>query len=389
MADEENPFDFGIDPDREELTNDGPPIDPKERVAIIRTSDRSGFRRCRRRWGWQSHLRGNLTSIENASPLWFGSGFHYALEDFHGLRKHSSAKEAFKAYARATHRMSKATNQPFLLPFDFLELVQLGYGMLDYYTDHWLVARDPLKTFVWRGKPQVEVHALIEVPFKSPHYDRVLYAVTIDRVVEDEMGGLWLVDYKTAKRIQTLFYQTDPQISAYCWIARQLYGRPITGFIYQQHRKDVPDDPRILSTGKVSTAPSLKTSHRHYRRTLINLYGDVLRAPKENVDYLNYLNEQEDDMKDRFIRRDKVYRNEHQAEAEGTKLLLELEEMLNPDLPLYPNPTRDCGPGMCSFHAACVSMDDGDDWEYELEVGFRQKDAVFDGWRNYLPQEFQ
>jgi hypothetical protein len=34
-------------------------------------------------------------------------------------------------------------------------------------------------------------------------------------------------------------------------------------------------------------------------------------------------------------------------------------------------------------------MDDGDDWEYELEVGFRQKDAVFDGWRAYLPQEFQ
>lgn len=387
MDSEENPFDLGIDPDVEELSNGGPKIDKDERVAIIRTSDRMAFRRCRRRWGWQSHLRGNRTSIESASPLWFGSGFHYACEDYHGPRRWPTAREAFRQYVRATFKLAKTAGNPFLLPPDVLELTQLGYGMLDYYTDHWLAGRDPLKTFVWKGQPQVEVHALIPVPITVPNYDRVLYAVTLDRVVEDEYGNLYIVDYKTAKRIQTLFFQTDPQVTAYFWVGNQLYDRPITGFIYQQHRKDVPDDPRVLSTGKVSTAKTLKTTHALYRRTLINQYGDVLKAPGENIDFLNFLCAQEDDQKDRFIRRDRIYRNQHQCEAEGTKLLLELEEMLDPNLPLYPNPTRDCGPGMCAFHAACVSMDDGDDWEYELEVGFRQKDAVFDGWRIHLPQD--
>src|SRR5690348_3014935 len=108
MSSDDVLFDLGQDPDLEELTG----ITQDARVAIIRTSDRSNFRRCRRRWNWQSHLRGNLTPIETASPLWFGSGFHYALEDFHGPRKFQHARDAFKAYVLATHKQSKALKNP-------------------------------------------------------------------------------------------------------------------------------------------------------------------------------------------------------------------------------------------------------------------------------------
>lgn len=373
-------FDFGVDPDLEELTG----IKEGERVAVIRTSDRSNFRRCRRRWGWQSHLRGNLTPIESASPLWFGSGIHYALEDLHGPHKYRHSVDAFKAYVKATHGLAKARNNARLLPYDWPDLYKLGIGMLEYYQDLWLVARDPLQTFIVDGKPQVEVHALVPVPFETPHYDKIFYAVTLDRIIIDEHGGLWIVDYKTAKQIQTHFFQTDPQISAYCWIARQLYDRPISGFIYQQHRKTFPSEPAVLASGRISTSKNQLTSHRHYRKSLINLYGNVMNAPAENIDFLNRLVEQETDSADKFVRRDKVFRNEHQAETEGVKLMMELEEMLNPDLPLYPSPTRDCG-HLCSFQSPCISMDDGGDWEYELQIGYQQKEAQFDNWREYLP----
>jgi hypothetical protein len=380
---EENPFDLGQDPDLEELSAN---INSGERVAIIRTSDRSNFRRCRRRWNWQSHLRGNLTNREAKAPLWFGSGFHYALEDYHGPRIHASPRDAFKEYVKATHRLSRARQNPYLLPPNWPELVELGYGMLDYYSEHWLGIRDPLRTFVYRGVPQVEVHALIPVPVKTPHYDKVLYACTLDRVVEFDNGDLGIVDYKTAKRFQTTFLQTDPQISAYMWIAPQLYpGRRVTRFIYQQHRKDIPGLPEPLATGRFATTASQLTSHGLYRTALISQYGAVLSAPKENVDFLNWLATQEDEDHDKFVRRDSVYRNRAQCEAEGVKLLMELEEMLNPDLPLYPSPTRDCG-GMCDFNSACVSLDDGGDWEFELELMFEQKDAVFDSWRQYMKE---
>lgn len=373
-------FDLGVDPSLEELTA------PSEqgRIAIIRSSDRMGFKRCRRRWGWQSHLRNNLTPIEAASPLWYGSGFHYAMEDFHGLREWPSAVAAFEAYVKATYNQAKQTGKR--LPYDWAELVQLGRGMVDYYTNTWLIARDPLRTYVVDGVPQVEVSAHIKVPFKNKDYDEVYYAVTLDRVVIDDNGMLWIVDYKTAKRIQTQFFQTDPQISAYMWAASQLYpDRQMGGFIYQQHRKDVPVNPKLLATGRLSTDKRQNTTHRHYRRCLINQYRAVENAPIENVDFLNWLNEQEDDTRDRFVQRNRVYRNRHQVEAEGTKILMEMEEMLNLDLPLYPNPTRECG-HMCSFNSACVSMDDGSDWVVELGLGFTQKSRDFDSWRKFLPK---
>lgn len=375
-------FDLGQDPSLEELTAPSDQVG-RDRVAIIRSSDRMGFKRCRRRWGWQSHLRGNLTPIETASPLWYGSGFHYAMEDFHGERKWPTAVAAFEAYVKATYRQFQQTGKQ--LPYDWPELTQLGRGMVDYYTNTWLVARDPLKTFVVDGIPQVEVNALVDVPIKSPFYDRVLYAVTLDRVIEDDDGWLWIVDYKTAKRIQTQFFQTDPQISAYMWIAQQLYDRPVRGFIYQQHRKDVPEIPRLLASGVFSTDRRQNTTHRHYRRSLIRQYGSVERAPLANVDFLNWLNEQEDETRDRFVQRNRIYRNQYQIEAEGAKLMLELEDMLNLDLPLYPNPTRECG-HMCSFNSACIGMDDGSDWMGELNSGFVQKTRDFDSWRKYLPE---
>lgn len=381
ISSDNDPFDLEVDPSIEELT--GVEV-ASDRIAVIRTSDRGGFKRCRRRWGWQSHLRGNLTTIEGVSPLWFGTGIHFALEDFHGYKTYSHPRLAFEDYVRATYRQEKSTGKK--LPYNWPDLVVLGRGMLEYYTDTWLVARDPLKTLIWQGIPQVEVHAVVEVPFRNKWYDKVYYAVTLDRIVEGDDGFLYIVDYKTAQRIQTQFFQTDPQISAYCWIASKLYpGRQIGGFIYQQHRKDVPLPPRVLGDGTVSISRSQLTTHRHYRRALINLYGSVEAAPSETIEFLNWLNTQETPSRDRYIRRDWVYRNQHQIEAEGTKVLMELDEMLNKDLPLYPSPTRECG-NMCSFNSACISMDDGSDWEWELQVGFKPKEANFDSWRQFLPK---
>jgi hypothetical protein len=357
--------------------------DVRQRIAVIRTSDRILFKRCRRRWGWQSHLRANLSSKETAGPLWFGSGVHYALEDFHGYRVYSKPSEAFVAYYNATSR----AKQP--LPFDHPELKPLGIGMMDYYSDLWLKQRDPLETFIFNGIPQVEVNAQVEIPIDQlpPHirvlYDRIIYSATLDRVVEIA-GELWIVEYKTAKRIATMHYQTDPQVGAYCWIGNCLYGRPIAGVMYQQHRKSLPEAPRILATGKVSTDKRMATTHRHYRAVLANLFGPQLnKCPGINVEFLNWLATEEDEDKDHFIRRDRIERNESSHQTEGVKILLELEDMLNPDLPLYPNPIRECA-YQCSFLGTCVSMDDGGDWEHELETLYTDRPKEREGWRQHL-----
>lgn len=358
------------------------PTEKQERVAVIRTSDRIAFRRCRRRWGWSSHLRGNRTTLESPAPLWTGVGFHYAMEDFHGLKEWPSAGDAFLAYAAATYAKAK-----WALPGNYQEQTDLAVAMLNYYEHRWLPNRNPLQTFIYNGVPQLEVNFRIDIPWQRGRYgyDRVVYSGTIDRVVIDEYQRLWPVDYKTAKSIFTLHFANDPQISAYDWAAKWMYpGYEIGGFIYQQHRKEIPLPPEVKANGKISTALNQRTTRAMYRDALINQYGSIERSPLPMVDALNYYATREDGDKDLFIQRNRIYRNEHTAQAEGAKILMEIEEMLNPDLPLYPNPSRDC-PYLCPFADPCVSMDDGSDWQHELDLLTTERDKDYDIWRKHLP----
>jgi len=355
---------------------------PKEKIAVIRTSDRITFRRCRRKWAWSSHLRGNLGAKEGQSPLWVGSGFHFALEDFHGLKQFATPSDAFRAYVDATRRNAKSK---FTLPASWADDAELACGMLDYYSEQWLANRDHLKTFVWNGIPQVEVNFRVDIPFdaKKWGYDRVVYSGTLDRVAIDDNGQLWIVEYKTAKQIQTLHLSNDSQVSSYCWAGNLLYGQPIAGVIYQQHRKDLPKEPKVLGNGRLSTDKRQLITHSALRSQILNIYGSIDKTPLDYVDLLNYLATQETPRKDKFIQRDYIQRNEHQAVAEGVKIMMEVEEMLNPDLPLYPNPDRTCA-FMCSFNGSCVSMDDGSDWQYELDIMTQPREAVYDTWRDKL-----
>lgn len=360
-------------------------VDSAERVAVIRTSDRANFRRCRRRWGWSSHLRGNIGPKQNAAPLWMGTGIHFALEDCHGANVFGHPAAAFKAYVEAT--LIAARRDRNRLPADLEELTELSVGMLTYYWDEWLIGRDPLQTFFFNGVAQTEVNFRVELPWEPGKYgyDRVVYSGTLDRVIVDEHDQLWILEYKTAKSLQTLHYSNDSQISTYCWAGNLLYGRPIAGVIYQQHLKALPEEPRILSNGRLSQDKRQRITHRSLRRAIMNIYGDVSKAPLDYIDFLNYLATQEDMDRDKFVRRDRVYRNAQQCQAEAVKILMEVEEMLNPDLALYPNPDRTCQ-FMCPFNGACVSLDDGSDWQYELDILMAPRDKEYDTWRQYLPE---
>lgn len=360
------------------------------KVAVIRTSDRGGFRSCRRKWDFQSHLRRNLEPKQDAMPLWFGTGIHYALEahfDPNCPYPFKSPAEAFQCYVLATRINARQE-----LPEGWQEEEEMGVAMLNYLMDDWLQTRNALKTFVYKGVPQLEINFQIEIPFdikahypNSP-YDRAVYSGTIDRVVVDDEGRLWGLDYKTAKTMKSSHFANDPQATVYPWAMNEIYPEYETaGLIYWQMLKATPKPPEPLKSGKISTAANMKTSRPLYRRALIDVYGSVEKAPAANIDKLNQLAMQESTERDAFVRRDKVYQNRHSQEAEGAKILMEVADMLNPDLPLYPNPTFMC-PHMCSFFEECISMNDGSDWEGQLEMNTQQRAKTDESWRTALPK---
>jgi hypothetical protein len=366
------------------------------KAIIIRTSDRIAFKQCRRKWGWSSHLKRNLGPKHLATPLWFGSGIHFALEDFHGYNYFKSPANAFRAYCIATSRQDTR-----FLPPDAQEHFDLGVKMMDYYQRYWLRFRKDNETYWTKNpvtgerEPQVEVDFEIPIPFdEHPHLGRlalqhgadcILYRGTMDKMSIDEDGNLWVDEYKTAKRAESYHFQTDPQVTTYVWAASHIYKRPVVGVRYIQFIKTAPEPPRILSSGKLSTASNLVSSYPLYYEALERMFGDADRAPPEYHNKLAQIGQAEGEHYDRYIKRDLVRRNINACNAEAIKILLEAEDMLNPDLPLYPNPTRQC-PYMCSFLAPCVTMDDGGDWEYELDLEFSSRDQDAERfWRNRLP----
>lgn len=358
-------------------------------TAVIRTSDRKQFKRCRRHWGLSSGLRHNRTPIEQPSYFWLGTGGHFALEDYHGYNHYGHPVEAFRAYVKAQeiHCQKSRTRN---IPDDYEEQAALCEAILDYYLT-WLRHREPLQTYWVNGEPQVEVKVQVEIPLdllppevQEWGYNRVLYDATLDKVVEID-GELWIVDYKFFQQFQQ--YNTldfDQQISAYIWAASTIYDRPIAGAILHQFLKKIPNPPRILKNGSLSSAKNQGTTYYQYRDALIEIYGELEKAPSTHISCLNDLAAQENEDRDAYIWRAYTRRNQFQQEATGEKIIMEIGEMLNPNLPLYPNETKDCS-WDCGMREICLMMDSGDDWKNTLEITTVNRTEEEESWRVHLP----
>lgn len=349
-----------------------------EIIAEIHTSDRASFKRCRRRWSWNSPLRGGRRPASNAVPLWLGTGFHFALEDYHGYNQYGSPDIAFAAYAYAQRRTKSASVN---IPDEWGAATLQAMSMLRYYPE-WLSQRNQYKTFWYEDKPQVEVSWAIDISdFVIPSkgctlrewaalfgYTKVIYAGTFDRVVIDEHNRLWVWELKTAARMRVLHFMHDLQVTMYAWAAEFVYPNyEIAGVLYQQHAKGPVSDPLLLKDLTLSVNKQQAVSTVTYTKALRELYGDAwpTRAPQKNLDFLTWLSTQEGDDYDCAIRRDKIYRNQEQLQASLEHAIEETAEIIDQNLPLYPNQTRDCE-WDCPFVSACVSKDDGSDYEAEL-----------------------
>lgn len=413
----------------------------------IRTSDRRVFRRCLRKWGIESSLRMNLQrkGTEQNINFWFGSGIHFAMEDYFGYNRFGDPRRAFKAYYEAFKEDE--------LPENAAEYYDLGIGMLSYfmewYPKHnktnefqtlWLDDNmNPVPAWSEGGHPAVEQQffldlglkvvvdkkteqiiceltpqvqkRLIHVPtgrdivtgqvtediYYEPNEGKVVevlivpiyYHGTMDRIMVDKYGRWWILDYKTAKSADTNKLDTDDQISAYIWAGSQWFRHQIYGFVYLQLTKDVARPPKRLKNGDLSIDKKQKTTYSLIRQELINAYGAVSKAPMKYIDFLNYFAEQETEEGDRFIRWDAIQRSKAQIISTYNNIMGEVHTMINPNLYLFPNPTRDCI-WDCPLRDVCLAMDDNrmDDVNLILTTDYEKRARGEEGeepeWRHKI-----
>lgn len=187
----------------------------------VHTSDRISYKRCRRKWAFSSPLRHHLTPSVDAENihLWFGTGIHFALEDYKGFHRFETPMDAFLAYYEACRNK----------PDEAEEYLDLGVKMLEHFL-RWELHREKFTTVWIDGVPQVECRFALELEDMSAIAGKpVIYRGTLDRLAMDAEGGYWIEDYKTAKTIDTYKLATDPQINAYIWAAEQYFQIEIQG----------------------------------------------------------------------------------------------------------------------------------------------------------------
>ncbi len=311
--------------------------------AICRTSDRVAFGECRLRWSITSHLRENRSSISVNGAYWFGSGIHYALEDKYGDKRFVNAQDAFQAYVDATLIAGTA-------PEHYAEDSVLALGMLRYYEDVWLeieidgAKRNELETFVFNGVPQIEQKFRIKIEVPNKIYPDVYYEGIFDRVIVDEIGRLWVLDYKTTQRFTKSDIYMNQQALTYYWAAKHLYPeKKVAGVVWWQFAKRDPFD-------------------KDTRKQKINPTKD----------------------EDEYIKREWIPMKDINANNEYKNMCLQVRDMLNPNTSIYPSYGTHCR--WCSFRTSCQIKLDKDDEAFResfLSIS-TESQAYFESWRAFL-----
>lgn len=196
----------------------------------------------------------------------------------------------------------------------------------------------------------------------------------VDALLEDIVnGGYYIVDWKSAAQLITdgEFLQLDDQITSYCAALSLILNIDVRGFLYAEIRKDYPKPPEELKRpyrGRTySTNANQATSPELARKTFME--GD--HAGYEAGFYDEYLGKLDKDPP-KFHQRFPVIQAEAKLKNVLKNVAMEAMEITNPDLLIYPAPSKMNCQG-CAFKGPCLGKYNDEDYQYTLESLFGRK----------------
>lgn len=237
-------------------------IDAASGLPMVRTSERSDFKRCP--WMWQETYLKGFGTRRVPTWAWFGTAIHAALEVRYpiGTKRGSLADtlDAFHAaVGEATGRIWQDANA-ILDEEEVVDAKVLGEAMLRGYVDHY-------------GKDQEWEVVHTEQPFqiRVPHptkagQDIAIYVGTWDALWRNRITGeFWLVDHKTRKSFPQRweFYEINDQAGSYLWVAPEVlrhlgvFGKKdrIEGLMFNALKKHMPDTRPRNAEGLATNKP--------------------------------------------------------------------------------------------------------------------------------------
>lgn len=359
----------------------------------VHTHDRLMYRGCRRKWKWGSNMIGchGLETDQRISPLWLGSGVHYALQHlYHADPEKRISRDALPG-AMDAYALDWWKEHPETSEWDieenqrFQDDLTLGKAMLNMYKrisaemdDFELIASEvPFQV------PVRDFHTGEPLTYKCVHSDGswhmipVLYEGRIDGIVRRE-GRLWLLEHKTFKSFDVRKLENDDQVSSYIWAAWLQYGWDIAGVIYNVLKKKTPVIPPVVYRGKKNEG--ISRAKDVIESTTYDLYKFAIERGGYKVeDYASELARLQEYGWYFFFARETVRRTRAEILETGRRIYGEVREMMGhaslqvEDVEtIYPNPDQIRCSG-CAFRSPCLALSSGDDYGTILRESYRRR----------------
>jgi hypothetical protein len=351
----------------------------------IHTSDTATFKRCRTRWDWTSPNRGNLrakvTSTGINFNLAFGTGIHYALEKWY--EKGAVPSSTFDVWWKNLEKNIKDLNEGFWIENadEFARHLDLGIGMMKFYIEHYQSELSEYEVVSTEHSFAVDTGLTARDPTTGKTLP-VMYCGRMDLILRHiKTGKYGVMDHKTSSRHGDddflLKLDMDEQVTRYMWAAQKeaqendLPYKKIDFVVYNILYKAYPKPPSILEkSGNISINRQTESTTAELFKAMVlsdPMHGAWFQTNEKAQSYYQYL---ADEGVGRFVHRELVRRNDYELDACGKRILLECQDMLAPDLRIYPNATGEWYCLRCPFRSPCIAALDGSDVDFMLETNY-------------------
>ncbi len=376
----------------------------KKLVHECHQSEMRSFSSCRRRWSWV--FQDNYYPPLTIHYLEFGVAFHKALEVLHNPAtwkfEHTVlgalAEKAFVDVCNEQKAEYLEARRKYALEDqeaeDYEARVILGRGMIQYY----------VKTKL----PEIQrtyVPVAVETSFDIPLLDNrnyllckckrcrsdfakagggkwrgnpVVYSGRTDAVVHDMHGNYFALDWKSTAQFRDStedYLSLDMQVGSYLFALRRALGLNIQGFIYFQFRKAFPEPPTMNKTRRKGCWFSVnKTQATNYEVYLATIKEEDKEGYESGAynDFLAWLKASGP----QYFRSFLEYKHDYELDQIEKNLALQVRDMLDPDLRIYPSPGEFNCSG-CAFKLPCKMKNTGEDYQYALDTLYERREPYY------------
>lgn len=374
----------------------------RQQLPLLRTSERSAFKRCPWRWH-QAYNRGLVPNNPRADARWFGTGIHLCKAEWYvpGFERGRDMHETWDEYAKDSFaRVAAQSLVDEEYQRDWVDANELAHAMIDAHLARY--GTDPSWEVI-----AAEQRFNVRIPHPAnPARAVVRYVGTIDLILRDhdQVKGdqMWLDDTKTAARIYTHHLPLLEQPASYVAVGTHtlreqgLIGpkERIKGIIFDFMRKAMPDTRPRNENGEATNKPIKK----HYVAAILDesvafvvdnpAFPDVKDLMKKKLEELQAIAEDRnlvvlgdvsaDQGTPNFLReyiRKSPAENRRQIQRIGEEALM-MKAVRAGKVPILKTPQDDCN--FCDYFELCELDESGGDTEYYEQMAYNVQDSWAD-----------